>query len=226
MKENTIRILIVDDHALLRTSLATLIDYEADMEVVGQAENGRQAVELCWKLQPNVIIMDLQLPRLNGIEAIRQIMSRQCAAILVLSMHSDSRFVDDALAVGATGYLLKTCSFEELMQGIRETHRGKRLLSPEIATKPRLAMAQPGSVGSAQDNRRSALTVREAEVLQLIAEGLSNKMMSAELGLSVKTVEKHRQNLMCKLDIHETAGLTRYAIAQGIISGPAALDPA
>jgi DNA-binding NarL/FixJ family response regulator len=212
-----ITVLLADDHTVVREGLRTLLEAEGDIEVVGEAATGREAVELARKLHPTVVVMDIAMPLLNGLEATRQIRKvLPETRILILSAHSDDAYVDQVMQLGASGYLIKQTSARVLSQAVREVQKGNTFFSPTIDR-------------SAQDHARSRdhgrllkkqgvrLSSREVEVLQLIAEGKANKQVAAELGISVKTVEKHRQRLMQKLNIHDTAGLTRYAIAAGII---------
>ena len=175
-----ITVLLADDHTVVRQGLRALLEAEEDMSVAGEAENGRQAVQMAKRLQPDVVVMDIAMPSLNGLEATRQI-SRESpkSKVLILSSYSDDEYVQQLTDAGASGYLVKQTA--------------------------------------AQDLVAARLTPRELEVLQLIAEGYANKQIAGELFISIKTVEKHRQQLMHKLDIHDVAGLTRYAIAKGII---------
>ncbi len=213
-----ITILLAEDHAIVRQGLRTLLESEGHFEVVGQAQTGREAIVLAAKLRPDVILMDIAMPELNGLEATRQILAAHPAAkVLMLSAHSDDEYVERATAVGAVGFLEKQTSAEILAQAIQEVAKGKTFISPIIAKRiadgKKRAFDRDGLVKS----NAARLTSRETEVLQLVAEGRANKQVADTLGISIKTVEKHRQHLMDKLNIHETAGLTRYAIAQGII---------
>lgn len=213
-----ITVLLAEDHAVVRQGLRTLLETEGHFDVVGQAETGREAVELAAKLQPGVILMDIAMPVLNGLEATRQILAANPAArILILSAHSDDEYIERMTAVGVAGFLEKQTSAEILTKAIHEVARGKVFFSPAIAK--RMASGRDRSLDREGLAKRNAarLTSRESEVLQLVAEGHANKQVAATLGISIKTVEKHRQHLMDKLNIHETAGLTRYAIAAGII---------
>ena len=213
-----ITLLLAEDHAVVRQSLRTLLETEGHFAVVGQAQNGREAVELAATLRPTVILMDIAMPVLNGIEATRQILAaRPTARIIMLSAHSDDEYVERTMQAGAAGFLEKQTSAEILVQAIREVANGKPFFSPSIAR--RRADRAANSVGRDGVPKANGvrLTSRETEVLQLVAEGFANKQAAAELGISIKTVEKHRQHLMDKLNLHETAGLTRYAIAQGIV---------
>jgi DNA-binding NarL/FixJ family response regulator len=203
-----ITVLLADDHTVVREGLRALLRAEADLAVVGEAQNGRLAVELTKKLRPAVVVMDLAMPQLNGLEATRQILLAVPATkVLILSAHNDDEYVECVIAAGAAGYLLKQSSAHILAEAIRAVEKGRSVFSPAIARR----------LGDKGGRRRSLLTSREEEVLQLVAEGAPNKQVASELGISIKTVEKHRQHLMDKLDIHDTAGLTRYAIAAGVV---------
>lgn len=213
-----IRILVADDHTVVREGLRRMLDLEDDMEVVGEARNGRQAVAMAIELEPDVVLMDIAMPGLNGLEATRQLHKALPAArVLVLTAHHDDAYVECAVAAGATGFLLKQTSAQNVCRAIHEVHGGKMYLGKPVAR--RLARLQQQAVerGGSVTQGRSRLTTRESEVLQLIAEGRANKETAAELGISIKTVEKHRGSLMTKLDIHDTASLTRYAISSGVI---------
>jgi DNA-binding NarL/FixJ family response regulator len=213
-----IRVLLVEDHTVVREGLRALLSAEEDIEVVAEVRNGREAVKLIEKLLPDVVIMDIAMPLLNGVEATRQILKLVPATrVLVLSAHSEDEYVEQVIQAGAAGYLLKQTAANILIKAVREAHRGGTFFSPSIAK--RLADLLERSMGRGKKPRKGAahLSSREVEVLQLIAEGMANKETAAQLGISIKTVEKHRQNLMSKLGIHDTAGLTRYAISAGII---------
>ncbi|HKQ98247.1 MAG TPA: response regulator transcription factor [Candidatus Polarisedimenticolia bacterium] len=206
-----ITVLLADDHLVVREGLRALLKAESDIEVVGEARDGRRAVRLIRTLLPEVVVMDIAMPLLNGLEATRQILKAIPATrVLVLSAHGDDEYVEQAIALGAAGYLIKQTSADLLARAIREVHAGRTVFSPALSR--RLLDRRQRSPA-----RVPRLSVREMEVLQLIAEGKANKQTAAEMGISIKTVEKHRQNLMGKLDIHDTAGLTRYAIAAGVI---------
>jgi DNA-binding NarL/FixJ family response regulator len=211
-----ITVLLAEDHQIVREGLRTLLQAETDLEVVGEAASGRQAVELAAKLHPAVIVMDIAMPLLNGMEATRQILRTAPATrVLILSAHSDDAYVEQVIALGAAGYLIKQTAAHVLPKAIREVVSGNIYFSPAIARRrdQRRALDRVG-----QSRKLSVcLTSREMEVLQLIAEGKANKQTAAELGIGIKTVEKHREHLMGKLNIHDTAGLTRYAISVGVI---------
>jgi DNA-binding NarL/FixJ family response regulator len=211
------KILLADDHKIVRDGLCSLIEKQPGMQVVAQADNGRVAVKLARRLTPDVIIMDLNMPDLNGIDAARQIVAELPGTkIIVLSMHADKQFVVGALQAGASGYLLKDCAFEELARALQTVLKHQTYLSPDIAgTVVKDYLEQMCTIESAIE---AALTPREREVLQLIAEGRSTKETAGRLNISIKTVESHRRNIMEKLDIHSTAELTKYAIRTGLTS--------
>lgn len=217
---NPISVLLVEDHTIVREGLRILLSVERDIVVAGEAGNGREAVRQARRLRPDVVVMDIAMPLLNGLEATRQILAAlPDTKILILSAHSDDAYVDQVMSFGAAGYLIKQTASHVLPEAIRKVHRGHRFFSPIIAK--RLGLQRPGSRRNgpkpATGADPSRLTSRESEVLQLIAEGKANKETAGELNISIKTVEKHRQSLMNKLGIHDTAGLTRHAIAAGII---------
>ena len=213
-----ITVLLAEDHLIVREGLKKLLEGERDIEVIGEAATGRQAVDLTRKLRPAVVVMDIAMPILNGLEATRQIRQTDPAAkVLMLSAHSDDAYVESAMASGAMGYLIKQTSAHFLSEAIRELHKGNTFFSPAIAKRHRHRHEQKLDLKGRAKPKYPCLTSRETEVLQLIAEGAANKQVAADLEISVKTVEKHRDHLMRKLDIHDTAGLTRYAIAAGII---------
>lgn len=213
-----ITVLLAEDHEIVREGLRMLLEIEGDVAVVGEAETGREAVALARKLQPAVVVMDIAMPLLNGLEATRQIRKAVPGTkVLILSAHSDDAYVEQVIAMGAAGYLIKQTSARVLSRAIREVHAGRVFFSPGIAK--RLERGDQRSPTRAGQLKRqiAPLSSREAEVLQRIAEGEANKQIAAGLGISIKTVEKHRDHLMQKLNIHDTAGLTRYAIAAGIV---------
>jgi DNA-binding NarL/FixJ family response regulator len=214
-----ITVLLAEDHTVVRQGLCTLLKADGHFQIVGEAHDGREAVELAQTLRPDIILMDIAMPGLNGMEATRQILAANPAArILILSAHSDDIYVERMQQAGAVGFLEKQTSAEILTRAIREIAAGRPYLSPAITRRlSAVAGGRPRSREGLVKTSGRRLTVREAEVLQLVAEGSANKQIAATLGISIKTVEKHRQHLMDKLNVHETAGLTRYAIAQGII---------
>jgi len=212
-----IRILLADDHKIIRDGLRALIDKQEGMKVIADAENGRLAVELTRDLVPNVVVMDVSMPDLNGVEATRQIHSfNPNTKIIALSMYSDRRFVMEMLKSGASGYLLKDCAFEELIQAIKTVSENHTYLSPGVAD-----IVVEDVVHQSDNNRGTVfdiLTAREREVLQLLTEGKSTKQIAAQCHVSVKTIETHRQHIMDKLGIRSVAELTKYAIREGLTS--------
>jgi len=213
----SIRILLADDHKIVRDGLRTLIEKETGMEVIGEAENGRRALKIAQKIRPNVVIMDVTMPDMNGIEAARKIVTEVPGVkVIALSMHSDRRFVLGMLEAGASGYLMKDCAFDELAKAVRSVATGQTYLSPSIADV--LVKGYLDRVNEKVSVARSPLTEREREILQLLAEGQSSKEIAAHLGVSVKTVETHRRNMMQKLNMRSVAELTKYAIREGLIS--------
>jgi len=211
-----ISVLLVDDHTVVRQGLRALLQVEEDIEVAGEAENGRQAVAMAKKDPPDVVVMDIAMPLLNGLEATRQILKNQTnTKVLVLTSYGDDDCVSQLMRAGAAGYLIKQTAANDLLKAIREVHRGNAFFSPAIAKRLRDQCRDAFSTGKPMAG--GDLTSREAEVLQLIAEGFSNKQIASELGISIKTVEKHRQQVMNKLNIHDVAGLTRYAISKGMV---------
>jgi len=212
-----IKIILADDHQIVRHGLRSLLSSEPDMEVVGEADNGRAVVRLVQEKSPQVVIMDISMPDLNGIEATRQIIAESPGVkIIALSMHSDSLFVLNMFKAGASGYLLKDCALEELVKAVRTVLNRKIYLSPGISD----IVIKDFVIGwSPPDSSAySILTTREREVLQLMAEGRNTNQIAENLCVSVKTVEAHRKQLMNKLDIHSVAELTKYAIRQGLTS--------
>jgi DNA-binding NarL/FixJ family response regulator len=216
--QRAIQVLIAEDHMVVRQGLKALLEGEGDIKVVGEAENGRMAVEMAHKLRPEVILMDIAMPLLNGLEATRQILKAYPEIrIILLSAYKDDAYIEKATALGAVGYLIKQTSLDAIAKVIREVHRGRLFFSPDVA-KHLVNPRQRLPIREELIKKKIAhLTSREAEVLQLVAEGQANKQIAGTLAISIKTVEKHRQHVMEKLDIHDTAGLTRHAIAAGII---------
>ncbi len=216
-----ITVLLADDHTVVRQGLRVLLEAEDDMTVVGEAENGRQAVQMARRLRPDVVLMDVAMPSLNGIEAARQV-NRESpdSKVLVLSCYQDDEYVQRLTDAGAVGYLVKQTAAQDVVTAIRQVKKGNAFFSSAIAG--RLPQPPRKAAGAAYPlpKDRSRLTPREMEVLQLIAEGHANKQIAGALFISVKTVEKHRQQVMNKLDIHEVAGLTRYAVTSGVIENP------
>jgi DNA-binding NarL/FixJ family response regulator len=213
-----ITVLLAEDHPIVRVGFRALLEHEPDIEVVGEAATGRQAVELTRKLRPAVVVMDIAMPLLNGLEATRQILRDfPDTRVLILSAHSDDAYVEQAMMLGAAGFFLKQTSSDNLATAIREVQKGNRFFSHSISKRLHGRGQESLDRGGRLRQKTNRLSSREVEVLQLIAEGKPNKQVAAELGVSFKTVDKHRQHLMAKLDIHDVAGLTRYAIAEGII---------
>ena len=213
----SIKILLADDHKIVSDCLKPLINKQPDMMVIGEAENGRMVVALAQKLNPNVVIMDISMPDLNGIEATRQIIAK-CPGvrIITLSMNSDRRYVTGMLSAGASGYLTKSCSFEELIRAVRAVAANKTYLSPDISD---IVIKESLSRSSTDKSSVSSiLTMRECEVLQLLAEGKTVKQIAAKLCLGMKTIYTHREQIMKKLNIHSTADLTKYALREGMTS--------
>jgi two-component system response regulator NreC len=211
------KILIVDDHRILREGLRSLINGIPKMEVIGEADNGREAVQIAAEKRPDVVIMDVNMPDLNGIEATRLLLKEQpTVKVIGLSMYSDKRFVTGLLRAGASGYILKSGAFEELAMAINTVMAGDIYLSPKVAGV--VVEDYVGKMAAGEKVLQAVLTAREREILQLLAEGKSSKEIASSLHVSEKTVHTHRQNIMEKLDIHSIAELTKYAIREGITS--------
>lgn len=212
-------VILADDHAMMRDGIRSILDRAEDIVVVAEAENGREAVEFASKHAPDILLIDIAMPELNGVEATRKMRAKDPRiAVIALSMHSDARYVTGMLDAGARGYLLKTCHAEELLRAIDAVRRGKIYVSADITHVLRDGLH---AVGSPSGNRTGTpppdvLTPREREVLQLIAEGLTNKEIGARLGAAMKTIETHRSNLIRKLDLHTIAELTKYAVREGM----------
>lgn len=214
-----IRVLLADDHTIVRQGLRLVLDTAPDIEVVGEVENGKEAVEMARKLKPDIILLDLVMPVLDGLNAARQInkLLPKCK-VLMLSSYSDEECVRQLLACGVVGYLVKQSAGTELLQAIRDTQRGQAYFSLSIS-RNLFEQGRNWTSGSKMvPKKKQQLTPREQQVLLLIAQGLPNKAIAPELGISIKTVEKHRQQVMNKLDIHYVAGLTKHAISTGIIN--------
>ena len=213
----TIKVLIADDHAIVRKGIGFILGQEWDIEVVGEAEDGREAISLTQEIKPDIVLMDISMPRLNGLEATRRIKKALPEIkVIVLSMYNDEEYVFKILKAGSSGYVLKQSAPRELITAIHEVYKGNSFLSPPISSKL-IEKWMQNEETAANGDLYDTLSDREKEVLQLIAEGLTNREMSRELNLSVKTIETHRSTLMRKLNISHTAGLTRYAIIKGII---------
>lgn len=213
-----ITVLLADDHTIVREGLRMLLEVEKNIEVVAEARSGREAVALVQKFRPDVVVMDIAMPLLNGFEAARKILKTvPTTKILILSAHSDDEYVERVMELGASGYLIKQSSSEVLSKAIQEVKNGNTFFSADIAKRFENRNKKSLGPDGVARKKNTRLSSREAEVLQLIAEGKVNKEIASELEISIKTVEKHRQHLMEKLNIHDTAGLTRYAIAAGFI---------
>ncbi len=217
-----IRVLLVDDHQIVRDGLRSLLAKQIDIEVVGEAENGRESLQKARELKPDVVVMDIGMRELNGIDATRQLLAESPETkVVALSMHSDRRYISEMLAAGACGYLLKDSAFDELTAAIRTVAEGRTFVSQGIAGTVIddyvRRLASGGSEERVSPGGR-ALSPREREVLQLIAEGASTKEAAARLHLSVKTVETHRRQIMDKLGIYNLAGLIKYAVREGLAS--------
>ena len=211
------RILLADDHKIIRDGLRSLLEKETDMVVAGDAENGRKALQLTRKLNPDVVIMDVSMPDLNGMDAARQILGEHPGVkVVALSMHSEKQYVEGMLKAGVSGYLLKDTAFEELVKAIRVVCSGKKYLSPDITDIVLQDYLHPAA--TTDDQPAISLTTREREVLQLIAEGRATREIADKLHISVKTVETHRKNIMEKLGLRTVAELTKYAVREGITS--------
>jgi DNA-binding NarL/FixJ family response regulator len=213
-----ISVLLAEDHTIVRQGLRLLIEADGDIEIVGEAKTGREAVQMTGDLRPEIVVMDIAMPLLNGIQATRQILRAFPATkVLILSAHSDPDYVEQVVKAGAMGYLIKQSSGEIVAKAIRELQKGKTFFTPSIAKYLKDGYQKSSDGVGLQKKSNIELTSREAELLQMIAEGHVNKQIASELGISIKTVEKHRQHLMEKLNIHDIAGLTRFAIAAGIV---------
>jgi two-component system, NarL family, response regulator NreC len=212
-----IEIVLADDHRIIREGIKSLIEKQSDMQVIGEAKDGRETVSLVQELLPDIVVMDISMPDMNGIEAARQIISGDSRIkVIALSVHADKRFVNEMLNAGAAGYLLKDCAFEEMVHAIRTVMSNRSYLSPAITN---IMLSEYRYMLSKETlSVFSLLTAREREVLQLIAEGVTTKDIAAMLNVSVKTIETHRQQIMDKLDIHSVAELTKYAIKEGLTS--------
>jgi DNA-binding NarL/FixJ family response regulator len=209
-----IRVVVADDHHLVRQGIRALLEKAADLEVVGEAADGQQAIELVRALVPDVLVIDIAMPRLNGMEAVSRLRAMTLKTrFMMLSMHSDETVVRQALKSGARGYILKRAVSEELLMAVRAVHRGDVFLSPEVSGVLVARLLDEGASMDPMDR----LTTREREVLQLVAEGHTSREIAEALHLSEKTIEKHRASLMAKLKIRDTASLVRAAIRHGLV---------
>lgn len=213
-----IKTLLADDHTIVREGLRALLMADGGIEVVGEAHNGREAVTMTAALRPDVVVMDIAMPLLNGLEATSQITRGGIPTkVLILSAYADDEYVHQLTEAGASGYLIKQTAAGDLIKAVREIARGNAYFSPSILKRLLELYREIHTKGRPARRRSEHLTSREQEVLQMVAEGHVNKQIAATLNLSIKTVEKHRQQLMDKLDVHDIAGLTRYAIAHGVV---------
>lgn len=211
-----IRILLADDHTILRDGIRSLLEAEPDMQVIGESEDGHAAVRMTCELEPDVVLMDIAMPLLNGLEATRQI-RRLCpqSRVLILTMHENEEYIRQVLAHGAMGYILKDAAATDLLSAIRSVHRGEAVLSPAVT---RLVIEDYLRWGDLHGGQvANGLSPREQEVLQLIAEGYTNKLIAEILCISIKTVQSHRASIMAKLDLHDRSELVKYAIRKKII---------
>jgi RNA polymerase sigma factor (sigma-70 family) len=213
-----LQILLADDHEMVRAGLRTIVEQRKEFAVVGEASDGRETVRLALQLRPDVIVIDITMPLLNGVEATRQIVANDPnARVLALSIHTDATMINEIMRAGACGYLVKRSAPGELIDAIRTVASGKLYMSTGIAQQPSVDTNR-SETGGPTSSVFSALTSKQREVLQLVAEGMSNKEIAAALSISAKTVEAHRAQIMEKLQIHSTAGLTKYAIREGLTS--------
>jgi two-component system response regulator NreC len=213
-----ITVLLADDHTIVRKGLRSLLEAEADIDVIGEAEDGREAIEKTSELHPDVVVMDITMPGINGLEATWQIKQRSSGVqVVVLTMHTAAEYILQILRAGASGYVIKRAAPSELISAVRAAYRGESFLSPSVSKTVIDDYLRKAEV-LAGENSHERLTPREREILQLIAEGYSNRGMAELLCLSIKTIQSHRANLMSKLGIYTTAELTQYAIRKHIIS--------
>ena len=212
-----IKVLLADDHAIVREGLRSLLEKEPDVEIVAEAEDGRKALELVREFVPDIVIMDITMPNLNGVDATHKIVSEfPKVRIIALSIHSNRRFVSDMLKAGASGYILKECLFDELSQAIRTVSAGGNYLSPRITSV--VVDDYLKHISTTTKSQLTILTDREREVLQLLAEGRTTKQIASDLHVSTKAIEANRRKIMTKLDIHSVAELTKYAVREGLTS--------
>jgi DNA-binding NarL/FixJ family response regulator len=213
-----ITILLADDHTVVRNGLRLLLEAEEDFLVVGEAANGHQSVKEAKRLKPDVVLQDLAMPLLNGLEAARQITKEvPTAKVLILSAYSDDAYIEHAMQAGAAGYLMKETAGDDLLRAIREIAKGNAFFSPPVAKRILKRWQEKYPNGTPVSQTAASLTSRQTEILQLIAEGYATKQIAGLLSLSIKTVEKHRQDLMNTLNIHNIASLTRYAVSSGVV---------
>lgn len=214
---SAIKVLIADDHTIVRQGLRSLLESSADIRVVGEAADGRQAIELAERLQPDVVVMDIAMPGLNGLEATREIRRRfPKIRVLALTMHRDPQYAVRLLQAGAAGYLLKDSAKEALLAALQAVVRGETFLSPEVSRQVSDVYDRHGEAAAARSPFET-LTTREREILQRIAEGYTSRQIAGQLAISAKTVNNHRARIMDKLNIRDIAGLTRFALQHGLI---------
>lgn len=211
-----IRVLIADDHKLLRQGIRKILENEPGIEVVGEASDGNEAIESCKELKPDITVLDITMPQLSGIVAIKEIL-KGCpdTKVLILSMHSNETYITETLRNGAGGYILKDSASEDLVAAIRSVHRGEMFLSPKVATK--VVQTLVGKVGVSEKSVFEILSSREQQILQLVAEGCSSKQIAGQLFISPKTVENHKASIMRKLDMHDINSLVKFAIRNGLV---------
>jgi two-component system response regulator NreC len=212
------KVLLVDDHPLFREGIRALLSAESDIEVVGEAADGKQAIELAEKLSPDIVVMDLVMPGMNGMQAAQQLHDKYPdIKVLILSMYDDDEYVCQILKAGASGYVLKRAASDDLLRAIREVEKGGSALHPTVAAKLIKDYVRR-TKSTEQRDSGSVLTARESEVLRLVAEGHTNQQIADMLGLGRKTVDTHRTNIMRKLDLHEVTALVKYALKRGLIN--------
>ncbi|MBI3479565.1 MAG: response regulator transcription factor [Nitrosomonadales bacterium] len=213
------RIMIVEDHTLFRAGIHSLLLQDMELEIVGETDNGRDAVRLIETLAPDLVLMDISMPGMNGIEALTDIKRRYPKTlVLVLTAHNADEYIHESLRAGADGYILKDATHDELRVAIRNVLNGKTYLSPDISKKVITAYLGTGKATNSTSSSWDTLTHREREILKLVAEGHPNKYIANYFCLSIKTIEKHRSNLMKKLDLHNASTLTAYAIERGLVA--------
>ena len=214
MTSQSIRLILADDHVLVRKAMKSLLEGLGGIEVVGEAADGREALRLIHAAKPDLVLMDIAMPKLNGLDATaRAVRQRPGLRVIILSMHASQRYVIEAMRAGACGYLLKTCEVEELNQAVRTVAGGEKYLTPAISDAIVAAILE---AGSGPETAACPLTSRQREILQLVAEGRTSRDIAQSLNLSPKTVEAHRAEIMTRLNIHDVAGLVRYAIRLGL----------
>jgi len=212
-------VLLVDDHTMVRSGIRSLLSNSEEVKVVGEGGNGREALELCARLNPDMVLMDVEMRELNGIETTRRILRENPQTkVIMLSMYADPQYFFESLRAGAVGYVLKDAAFNELLDAIRSVKSGRRYLSPPLTDLVMEDYVDRASGKKQSDNDLGKLSSREREILQLVAEGNSSSQVAALLSISMRTVDAHRFNIMQKLGIHSIAGLTKFAIANGLTS--------